>query len=107
MKSVSATEVQSNLEAVLDSAQKERVMVTRAGKPSVVIVGIESYDAEDLRLASSPEFWQMIEERRHGPSIPLAELKARLGTKGRSRQSPKANSRRRSKRDKSAEAKRG
>lgn len=35
-------------------------------------------DEEDLQLATSPEFWRMIEERRCGPSIPLAELEARL-----------------------------
>jgi hypothetical protein len=34
---------------------------------------------EDLRLAVSPEFWNMIQLRRQGRSIPLAELKARLG----------------------------
>ena len=40
---------------------------------------MKSYDDEDLRLASSAEFWQMIELRRHsGGSIPLAELKERL-----------------------------
>jgi hypothetical protein len=46
-----------------------------------VLLGIESYDAEDLRLASSPDFWRMIKERRiRGQSFPLAEVEARLLT---------------------------
>lgn len=87
MKSISMKEAQSDIEAVLTSAQKERIVVTRAGKPCVVIVGIEGYDAEDLNLASSSEFWQMIEERRQGRSIPLAELRARLEGNAKPRKS--------------------
>ena len=51
----------------------------------VVIMGIESYDQEDLRLASSQDFWEMIEKRRGEPSIPLSELKLRLRAKGNGR----------------------
>ena len=78
MKSVSLAEARSDIEALLDSAQKERVLITRAGKPTAVIVGVESYDEEDLALARAPEFWRMIEQRRRGRSISLAQLKARL-----------------------------
>jgi prevent-host-death family protein len=79
MKTISNLEVQENVDAVLDCAQSERVVVTRNGKPSAVIVGLESYDDEDLQLASSPEFWRMIQERRgSGSSIPLSELRTRL-----------------------------
>jgi prevent-host-death family protein len=78
MKSISAAEARQNLEAVLDSAQTERVVVVRGGKPSAVIVGIEDYDAEDLALAKSPRFWRLIESRRSGKEISLSDLKARL-----------------------------
>ena len=78
MKSVSALEAQSDIQEVLNTAQGERVVITRDGKPSAVIVGIESYDEEDLQLAKSSDFWRMIEERRSGSSIPLSDLKARL-----------------------------
>jgi prevent-host-death family protein len=83
VKLISVADVRSDMESVLDAAQKERIVVTRAGKPSAVIIGVESYDEEDLRLASSPEFWRLIEERRSGPSIPLAEVKARLEARER------------------------
>ena len=54
-------------------------MISRRGKPCAVLVGIEDYDAEDLRLASSESFWSMIRKRRaSGKSVPLAEVEARL-----------------------------
>ena len=79
MKTISNHEAKVDIDAVLDSAQSERIIVTRNGKPSAVIVGLESYDEEDLRFASSAEFWSMIQERRGGgSSITLSALKTRL-----------------------------
>jgi prevent-host-death family protein len=89
MKSISVADAQSNIEALLQSAQKERIVITRAGKPSAVVVGIECYDAEDLQLATSPDFWKLIQQRRRGPEISLSELKSRLNLKERSRRSGK------------------
>jgi prevent-host-death family protein len=79
MKTISNLEAQTDIDAVLDCAQNERVVVTRNGRPSAVILGLESYDDEDLQLASSAEFWRLISERRsRGASISLSELKTRL-----------------------------
>src|SRR4051794_38368563 len=78
MKSISVADAQVNLEAVLKSDQGERVVLMREGKPSAILMGIEGYDEEDLQLATSAPFWEMIEARRKGPSIPLAEFRARL-----------------------------
>jgi PHD/YefM family antitoxin component YafN of YafNO toxin-antitoxin module len=89
MKTVAVSKVDSKLDALLGSAQKERVVLTRSGKPSAILIGIESYDAEDLQLASSSDFWRMIEGRRSGATIPLAELKARLIERS-GRRSPKS-----------------
>ena len=83
MRTVSVAKARSNIEAVLDSAQNERIVVTRAGRPSAVIVGVESYDAEDLAIACSPAFWQMFESRRKGRSIPLSQVKRRLDARER------------------------
>jgi hypothetical protein len=54
----------------------------RTRKPNA---GLEALDAEQLALAMSPEFWRMIESRRQGPEISLAESKKRLGIKTRKR----------------------
>jgi prevent-host-death family protein len=79
MKTIPTTELQKNLDAILNSSQNERIVIYRQGKPCAVLVGIQDYDAEDLKLASSPEFWQMIRQRRISiASIPLAEAEARL-----------------------------
>jgi prevent-host-death family protein len=79
MKTISNHDAQVDIDAVLDSAQTERIIVTRNGRPSAVIVGLESYDEEDLQLANSADFWRMIQERRaSGSSVSLTELRTRL-----------------------------
>jgi prevent-host-death family protein len=83
MKTIPAKKLQTNLEAVLQSSQKERILISRDGKPCAVLVGVEDYDAEDLRMATSPDFSRMIRQRRsQGKSIPLAEVQSRLAGKG-------------------------
>ncbi len=89
MRSISEEYARSHLRAVLHSAQRDRIVVTRGGKPCAVILGIESYDAEDLQLATSPEFWRMIDKRRQEPSISLSQLKHRLRAKRNGREATK------------------
>jgi len=85
VKPITAVQAEADFDKVLDSAQKERIVIMRGGKPSAVVVGVESYDEEELELATSPEFWRMIEaRRRRGPSILLSELRTRLHGKSRS-----------------------
>jgi antitoxin HicB len=78
MKEIKLENVDRDLDTLATAAQRERVLITRAGKPVAVIVGIENKDAEDLQLQQSPEFWHMIEERRRRPTIPLERLKEEL-----------------------------
>jgi prevent-host-death family protein len=79
MKRIAVDDLRCNADAVLDSAQSDRIVISRAGKPCAVLVGIEEYDAEDLTLATSDDFWRMIQQRRvHGKSIPLEDVEARL-----------------------------
>src|SRR5271167_1565194 len=80
MRNVPEKELQLNLDSILTRAQSERIVISRRGKPCAVLVGIENYDSEDLRIASSVDFWRMIRQRRaDGKSFPLAEVEARLG----------------------------
>jgi hypothetical protein len=48
----------------IDFAQQERVLVTRDGKPVAVIVGVGGLDQEQLELAGSAKFWELIDQRR-------------------------------------------
>ncbi len=83
MNDVPEKELQKNLDSILTRAQSERIVISRSGKPCAVLVGIEGYDAEDLRLATSHDFWRIIRLRRGtGKSLPLAEVEARLGITG-------------------------
>ena len=79
MKTMTVREAQADLAAVVETAQHDRVVLERDGKPCAIIVGLDNYDAEDFAWASSREFWEMIEARRtSGNSSPLAEVRARL-----------------------------
>lgn len=79
MKRIPIKDLERDVEAVINSAQSERIVISRGGKPCALLVGIENYDAEDMRLANSEDFWRMIHQRRtRGESIPLAEVEARL-----------------------------
>jgi prevent-host-death family protein len=78
MKEVSVEQLTSRASELLDAAQAERVVITKNGKPCAVMFGIENKDEEDWDLQLSPEFWQMIEERRRQPTVPLEKVKAEL-----------------------------
>ncbi len=43
-----------------------------------LIVGIENKDEEDVQLESSPEFWEMIEERRREAGVRLEDVERHL-----------------------------
>jgi hypothetical protein len=74
-------ELETNVDAVMRSSQKERIVISRKGKPCAVFVGIQDYDAKDLELASSPDFWLMIRQRRVASrSIPLADVESQMET---------------------------
>lgn len=79
MKTVSVRDLQKSVKDAVDSAQHDRVVVTRRGKPAALLVGVEGKDWETVVLESSPEFWKLIEARRAEPTISADELEGRLG----------------------------
>jgi prevent-host-death family protein len=78
MKAVTARDLQKKVKECVDTAQKERVVITRRGRPAAVLVGVEGKDWEDVVLQTSPAFWKLIEERRKQATISFKELRARL-----------------------------
>ncbi len=80
MKEITVERFSQDLESFLRAAQDERLLVTRGGKPVVLLVGVENKDQEDWDLEMSPDFWRMIEDRRDRPSIPLQEVEGSLLT---------------------------
>jgi prevent-host-death family protein len=86
MKTIPSNELKSNLDAVLNSSQSERIVISREGKPCAVLVGIQDCGAEYLQLAASPDFWHMVRQRRaRGGPMPLADVEAQLKTAAGSR----------------------
>ncbi len=61
---------QTTLDACLQDAQRERIVITRDGAPVALIVGLEGMDEEQVRLGGSDEFWELIAERRR--QVPLS-----------------------------------
>lgn len=78
MKTVTARDLQRKVKECVDTAQEERVVITKRGRPAAVLVGVEGKDWEDVVLQTSPAFWKLIEERRKQPTISFKELRARL-----------------------------
>jgi prevent-host-death family protein len=69
---------QATLDSCVREAQDDRVLVTRAGRPVAIVVGLADFDEEEIRLGLSDEFWKMISARRREPAITRAELERRL-----------------------------
>jgi prevent-host-death family protein len=78
MKTVNARDLQKKVKECVDLAQKDRVIITRRGKPAAVLVGVEGKDWDDVALQASSKFWKLIEERRKEPTISMTELRTRL-----------------------------
>jgi len=78
MKTVNVRNLQRKISECVDIAQKERVVVTRHGRPAALLIGVEGQDWEDIFYQTSPAFWKMIEERRKGKTVPFEDMLRRL-----------------------------
>src|SRR5438093_61599 len=69
---------ETNLDACVNEAQRERIVITRNGKPVALVVGIEGLDAEQSELGSNSAFWELITRRRRQRTITRAQLEDRI-----------------------------
>ena len=79
MKTVTVRELQKKIRECVDAAQRDRIVITRHGRPAAVVIGVQGYDWEDVVLQTSPTFWKMIEARRKEKTVSLGEMRRRLG----------------------------
>jgi prevent-host-death family protein len=79
VKTVALREAKQSLSGFVARSQRERVLITKHGRPAAVVIGVEGHDFEDVLLAEDPAFWRLIEERRQQRTLPLADVRARLG----------------------------
>jgi hypothetical protein len=78
MKEMTVDEFARHIPGNLMETQNQYLLITRAGKPIAVFLGIENKDEEDWRLQLSSEFWRMIEERRRDATVPWEQVKEEL-----------------------------
>jgi len=78
MNTITVRNLQQQGRQTVDAAQKERVVITRHGRPAAIVIGIEGYDWEDVFWATSPSFWGTLRARRKEAGIPLEEARKRL-----------------------------
>lgn len=69
MRVLAMRDAKTGLSATLDEAQHDRVLITRNGKPSAIVIGVEGREFEDVLLMSNPRFWEMIEASRKNPKV--------------------------------------
>lgn len=81
MKTVSVRDLQKTVRKCVDAAQKDRIVITRHGKPAAVLVGVEGTDWETVVLETNADFWTLIEQRRKQPAVSLAEMRKRIATR--------------------------
>ena len=81
MKTISVRELQKRARYCMNTAQRDRVVVTRHGIPAALIIGVEGADWETLTLQTTPSFWRTIERRRAEQTISLDSMRKRLGGK--------------------------
>jgi antitoxin (DNA-binding transcriptional repressor) of toxin-antitoxin stability system len=74
---------QTTLDACLQDAQRERIVITRNGAPIALIVGLEGMDEEQVRMGGSDEFWKRIAERRRQGTISRSALEQVIDRRGR------------------------
>ena len=80
MRLVGVREAQAQLSGLVSKSQKERIILTRHGKPVAVLSGVEGMDVEDVLLGQDRSFAKHIRSRRQSkkPLLTLDEVKARL-----------------------------
>ena len=78
MKTITVRDLQKSIKKAVDSAQNDRVVITRRGQPAAVLVGVEGRDWETVVLETSSELWKLIEARRAEPTLSAEELEREL-----------------------------
>jgi antitoxin (DNA-binding transcriptional repressor) of toxin-antitoxin stability system len=76
MKHVTVSE--TNLNACVEDAQSEPVVLTRDGKAVAIVIATDALDEEQLALGMSDRFWSLIRSRRQERTMSRAALEERL-----------------------------
>ena len=78
MKSISVRDLQKRIKESVDASQRDRVVVTRNGRPAAIIIGVAGEDWESVVRQYSRDFWKLIERRRKQKTISLDEVRGQF-----------------------------
>ncbi len=78
MKTASLREAKEQLSHFVNKAQKDFLLITKHGKPAVLVRGVEGNDMEDIFYMTNREFWKTIRQRRKQKGIPWKKAKQSL-----------------------------
>jgi prevent-host-death family protein len=79
VKTVTIEDFRHHPDQYLADAAQEDVVLTQDGEPWVVLRSVEhDQDRLSVAYAESPEFWQLIQERRRESAIPWDEARKQL-----------------------------
>jgi len=68
-----------HLDELVAKPPKERVLLTKNGKPFAFVSDASIYDEEDIGYMTDPKFWEMIRARRRQKGgVPLEQVMARI-----------------------------
>lgn len=81
MKKAALAEVKDNLSRYLHEAAREKIVITRHGKPAGVLIGFETEDDWfDFKLENDPRFLKRIAQARaslrHGKGVAWEKIEA-------------------------------
>jgi prevent-host-death family protein len=96
MKVIALREAKATLSGCVEAAQRDRILITKHGRPAALVIGVEGEKLEDLFTVANPRFWELIETRRRSrKTVPLAEVRhrLRLTAKAKGHKSPARGSR--------------
>ena len=82
MKTINVRELQKHVRSCVKASQRARVVVTRHGIPTALIIGVEGMDWETLALQTTPSFWRALERRRSEKTISLDAMKKWVSSRG-------------------------
>lgn len=89
MKLIGLKEAKTNLSALVEGSQHQRVLITRRGRPAALVIGVEGQDLEQVLLAGDVEFWKMIQERRRrGATLTSDDVRRSFGIETTAARSP-------------------
>ena len=71
----------ADLRDCVKEAQRDGAVITRNGKPIVVLVGVKGMDLEQVELSYSDKFWKLMKKARGQKTITRQELDKRLARK--------------------------